>query len=51
MEIKKNPEDIYKEYTDDVSYKNGLDLFDNVKRNNNFYHGKQWEGLNAPSLE
>lgn len=51
MEIKKNPEDIYKEYNDDVSYKDGLSLYDNVKRNNNFYHGKQWEGLNAPSLE
>ena len=51
MEIKKTPEDIYKEYTDDSSYKNGLELYDNVKRNNNFYHGKQWEGLNAPSLE
>lgn len=51
MEIKKTPEQIYKEYTDDVSYKSGLDLYDNVKRNNNFYHGKQWEGLNAPSLE
>ena len=51
MEIKKTPEAIYKEYTDDQSYKSGLDLYDNVKRNNNFYHGKQWEGLNAPSLE
>lgn len=51
MEIKKTPEEIYKEYTDDNAYKSGLDLYDNVKRNNNFYHGKQWEGLNAPSLE
>jgi len=51
VEIKKTPEEIYKEYTDDSSYKSGLDLYDNVKRNNNFYHGKQWEGLNAPSLE
>ena len=51
MEIKKSPEAIYKEYTDDNSYKQGLELYDNVKRNNNFYHGKQWEGLNAPSLE
>lgn len=51
IEIRKTPQDIYKEYTDDKSYKEGLGLFDNVKRNNNFYHGKQWEGLNAPSLE
>lgn len=51
MEIKKTPEEIYKEYNEDISYKTGLDLYENVKRNNNFYHGKQWEGLNAPSLE
>lgn len=51
MDIKKEPEEIYKEYLDDKSYKQGLDLYDNVKRNNNFYHGRQWEGLNAPALE
>lgn len=51
MEIKKTPEEIYREYTEDSGYKTGLELYENVKRNNNFYHGKQWEGLNAPSLE
>lgn len=49
--IKKNPEEVYKEFLDDQTYKNGLDLFETVKTNNNFYHGKQWEGLNAPAIE
>ena len=51
MVIKTEPQDIAKEYNDDKSYKSGLELYDNVKRNNNFYHGKQWEGLNAPAIE
>lgn len=51
MEIRKAPEQIYKEYAADQAYKQGLDLYETVKRNNNFYHGKQWEGLNAPDLE
>lgn len=50
-QIKKEPEEIYKEFLDDQSYKQGLNLFDTVKNNNNFYHGKQWEGLNAPAIE
>ncbi|MBP3342302.1 MAG: hypothetical protein J6K99_07230 [Peptococcaceae bacterium] len=51
MQIKTEPEQIRKEYEDDRSYKSGLELYDNVKRNNNFYHGRQWEGLNAPAIE
>jgi hypothetical protein len=51
MVIKTEPQDIAKEYEDDKSFKSGLDLYENVKRNNNFYHGKQWEGLKAPAIE
>lgn len=51
MVIKTEPSDIAKEYEDDKSYKSDLDLYETVKRNNNFYHGKQWEGLNAPAIE
>lgn len=51
MDIKTEPEEVYREFTDDKTYKQGLNLFENVKTNNNFYHGKQWEGLNAPAIE
>lgn len=51
MVIKTEPQDVAKEYEDDKSFKSGLDLYENVKRNNNFYHGKQWEGLKAPAIE
>ena len=51
MDIKTEPHEIAKEYEDDKSFKSGLDLYETVKRNNNFYHGRQWEGLNAPAIE
>jgi len=51
MDIKTEPNEIAKEYEDDKSFKSGLDLYETVKRNNNFYHGRQWEGLNAPAIE
>ena len=42
---------IWQEYQKGVSYNTSLSLYDNVKRNENFYLGRQWEGLNAPDLE
>ena len=37
MNIKTEPNEIAKEYEDDKSFKSGLDLYETVKRNNNFY--------------
>lgn len=51
MKIKTEPRDIYKEYMDGVSYNTSIDLYDNVEKNNNMYHDKQWEGVNAPDLD
>ncbi len=50
MKIRKEPEQIWKEYESGISYKSGIDLFTNVKRNNNFYNDKQWIGVKAPDL-
>ena len=50
MKIRKEPEQIWKEYESGISYKSGIDLFTNVKRNNNFYNDKQWLGVKAPDL-
>ncbi len=45
------PEIIAKEYDDCVAYNNSIGLYDTVKQNENFYLGRQWEGLNAPDLD
>jgi hypothetical protein len=49
--IKKDAIGIWGEYNDGVSYKTTLELYDNVKYNQNFYLGKQWEGVPAPDIE
>lgn len=51
MAIKKTATEIWAEYDDGMEYKSNLELFDTVKRNNDFYNDKQWEGVNAPDLD
>ena len=50
MRIEKNPAGIWTEYQKAVTYNKGIDLYETVKKNENFYIGRQWEGLNAPDL-
>ena len=50
MKIEQTPQAIWKEYTKGVSYNTAFDLYEQVKKNENFYIGKQWEGLDAPDL-
>ena len=50
MNKKASPERVWREYEKGVSYNNSLNLYEQVKKNENFYIGKQWEGLNAPDL-
>lgn len=38
---------VAKRYSDGVSFKNQIDLYDTVEENENFFIGKQWEGINA----
>lgn len=51
MQVRTEPEQIFAEIAKDDDYKYSIKLYENVKRNNNFYHDKQWEGVNAPSLD
>ena len=51
MEIKKKPEEIFKEYQKDQEYKSSLGLYDAVDLYNKFYHGEQWDGVNAPDIQ
>lgn len=50
MKINKNPVGVWAEYNEAVAYNKSIDLYETVKKNENFYIGRQWEGLNAPDL-
>lgn len=45
------PSDIYSEYQKGVSYNQSIDLYDKVRKNENFFIGNQWEGVDAPDLD
>ncbi len=47
---KNTPASIWAEYAKGIKYNNQIELYEQVKKNENFYIGKQWEGLNAPDL-
>lgn len=51
MRIKKEPEKIWREYQSGVSYKSGIDLYETVQRNNDFFNDIQWKGVKAPDLD
>jgi len=51
MKINKTPEAIWKEYQTGRQFNDKLELYDIVETNQNFYNGKQWEGVNAPNIE
>ena len=44
------PESVWAEYDRDCSFKSGLNLYENVRGNENFYIGKQWEGVQSNGL-
>ena len=50
MKIKKTSNEIWSEFEKGKSYNKSIELYDTVKRCENFYIGRQWEGLNAPDL-
>ena len=50
MKIKTQPREVFAEYQAGVAYKTAIGLYENVERNENFFVGNQWEGVNAPDL-
>lgn len=44
------PEGVYKRYDKGVSFNTQIDLYDNVRKNENFFIGKQWEGVESNGL-
>lgn len=43
----KDPAKIWQEYEKGLAFNQSLELYETVKKNENFFIGKQWEGLNA----
>lgn len=51
MKIETSPEGVFLEYEKACDYNSEIGLYETVKKNENFYIGKQWEGVIAPDLE
>lgn len=47
---KLTPQRVHKEYTAAIKFNNGIDLYDCVQTNENFFIGKQWEGVQSNGL-
>ena len=50
MKIKTEPNQIFLEYEDGKTYNQSKDLYSNVEKNQRFFLGDQWHGVNAPDL-
>lgn len=50
MKIKTEPKQIFLEYEDGKTYNQSHDLYENVEKNQRFFLGDQWHGVNAPDL-
>lgn len=49
-EKKNTPAQVWTQYEKGIAFKNGIDLYENVKNNENFFIGKQWEGVQSNGL-
>ncbi|MBQ7874573.1 MAG: hypothetical protein IJ306_05375 [Oscillospiraceae bacterium] len=45
------PQKIWDEYLKGEDYHSQIDLHETVRKNEKFYNGDQWDGVNAPDLE
>lgn len=43
--------EVFSKYRNDTRYKSNLELYSKVEQQENFFIGRQWEGLVAPDLE
>lgn len=50
MQIKKSAAEIWNEFEKCKKYNTSIDLYDNIKKCEDFYIGRQWRGINAPDL-
>jgi len=50
MEHEMTPQSVTAEYSAGLRFKNGIELYDCVQTNENFFIGKQWEGVKSNGL-
>jgi hypothetical protein len=50
MEKRLSPERVWHEHEKAVDFNSGIDLYDTIKVNENFFIGKQWEGVKSNGL-
>lgn len=50
MKMEMTPQAVSKEYEAGLSFNQGIDLYDGVQTNENFFVGKQWEGVKSNGL-
>jgi hypothetical protein len=50
MKIKKTASEIFSEYEKGQEFNSNIGLYDNVEKNEKFYLGDQWSGVNAKDL-
>lgn len=50
MKIKTTPQAIWEEYSQGQTYNQSQGLYETVEKNERFYLGDQWHGVNAPNL-
>ncbi|MPM15671.1 hypothetical protein SDC9_62042 [bioreactor metagenome] len=50
IKMRAAPEKIWQEYQKGIDFKTQLNLYDTVEANENFYIGKQWEGVTSNGL-
>ena len=51
MKKRLEPQGIWEEYARGRAYNARHGLYETVKQNENFYIGRQWEGVDAPDLD
>lgn len=51
MKMNNTPDGLFRDYEKAVAYNTAIGLYDTVEQNENFFIGRQWEGVNAPDLE
>lgn len=51
MKTNLTPESVFREYEKGESFNRRIDLYENVRKNEDFYIGDQWKGVYAPDLE
>ena len=44
------PQRVYAEYEEGVQFNEGIKLYETVETNENFFIGKQWEGVRSNGL-